>query len=197
MIDYVDFSNVSQDINFINYPHQAGRQVHYVYELPSDYWFMTKVIYDNRYEIKWIDYRKLYQVTNPSEPRMNQNSSFVYSNNLNTYGSLPFYTLYRDWEMLVMNGNSGTNVSVEYQKKHSYLESDGDTTLIPDNFAWAITYLAAADILSLRWEPDKAAQLGMKWYSFALALVKQEGYKTKELQFNSRVGTVSDSMLNI
>lgn len=197
MIDYVDFNNVSRDVNFINYPHQAGRLIHYVYELPSDYWFMTKVTYDNRYELKWIDYRKLYQVTNPSEPRMYQNSNQVYSNIGNNMASLPFYTLYRDWEMLIMNGNGWTNVMVEYQMKHPYLESDSDTTLIPDSYAGAISYLAASDILALRWEPDKAAQLWMKWYAFAQALVKQEWYKTKELQFNSRVGSVSDSWLNI
>lgn len=195
MVNYVTYSNVDTEQNFINFPHKAWSKVHYAYELPSDYGFLTKVTYDSKYEIQGVDYRKLYQSTSLWEPRMNLPTT--YDNNSYRYGMLPFYSLYTDRLMLLVNGDKNKDILVQYQAKHPYLYNDNDTTLIPDNYVGAITYLAASDILSLRWEPDKAIELWQKGYSYALALVKQEGYKNKEMLFNTRVRSVSDSFLNI
>jgi len=183
-------------VTWVAFAHLAWTPVSQLFDLPDDYASSIRVIYNNRVPLRNVDYRNMYLELN------NYKWGYWWHDNLNDYSIAtrirPFYTIIQWKYMLPFQYDIWDRmIHMQYEQKPDKLVDWADETLIPDDYADTIAYIAVAKTLYNRWEEDRALKLWsfgiwevMSMYSF------YSNVNNEDLN-NQRITTWKDSILNI
>ena len=154
-------------VRSIQYPYTAGTAIKIVFQAPSTYNQLTRLIYNNSVAITPRDYRDTWYGQN--DPRWasattNQFASYGFTQNasfVSTTGTPAFYTIF-EWQFLVAFniGGSNTHFLLLYENAPTPMVNGTDTTTIPDDWAMStIPYIAVSELFYNRGEEDRAMNI--------------------------------------
>lgn len=168
-----------------------------LYALPSDYGQMTNSYYDTGnawYQFKMIgfDYREF------KEPTLNSLLYRFFRDDFSISIREFYYTLINWKYFLPFLPQSWNAIRFEYQKRPLQLVNWTDLATIPDEYCLnTVPYLATAEMLYNRWEPDVWLALSDMAFENTSNMYRFYQTQTKELIFWQRIRTSHDWMVNI
>ena len=167
-----------------------------MYLLPSDFAQMTSAYYITgtagvQRRMIGMDYRDFKEsLLNQTTFQVQRSDSF-----LNVWEL--YYTIVNGLYFLPFSPWSEFNIRFEYQKLPTRLINTTDLVTVPDTYALStIPYVAVSEMLFNRWEPDIGIELNNLGYSNTKTMYSFYTGQQKELNYNQRVRTSRDWMLN-
>lgn len=174
----------------------AGSKLLAMYLLPSDFAQMTSSYYITgtagvQRRMIGMDYRDFKEsLLNQTTFQVQRTDSFL------NVGEI-YYTIVNGLYFLPFSPWSGFNIRFEYQKLPTTLIDIADIATIPDTYVLStIPYIAVSEMLFNRGEPDIGIELNNLWYSNVKTMYSFYTGQQKELNYNQRVRTSRDGMLN-
>lgn len=167
-----------------------------MYLLPSDFSQMTSAYYITgtawpQRRMIGMDYRDFKEsLLNQTTFQVQRSDSF-----LNVWEI--YYTIVNGVYFLPFSPWTGFNIRFEYQKLPTTFNLITDLATVPDTYALStIPYIAVAEMLFNRWEPDIGIELNNFGYSNVKTMYSFYTGQQKELNYNQRVRTARDGLLN-
>lgn len=174
----------------------AGSKILAMYLLPSDFSQMTSAYYITgtsgpQRRMIGMDYRDFKEsLLNQTTFQVQRSDSF-----LNVWEL--YYTIVNGIYFLPFSPASGYNIRFEYQKLPTTMIDTLDLATIPDTYVLnTVPYIAVAEFLFNRWEPDIGTELNNFGYWNVKTMYSFYTGQQKELNYNQRVRTSRDGMLN-
>lgn len=142
-------------VTWIEFAHISWAVVRQLFALPTDFAKATRLTYNKRFPVRWIDFRDLQKELD------NQIFSTDRVNTTSDVDSLsPIYTILDDFILVVWINTSGNALQFQYTKAPTSMSADWDTATIPDDWVkHSVPYFAVAEILYSRDEQDRAIEL--------------------------------------
>lgn len=183
-------------VSGLSAPYKAGTGVVFAGQLPSNFWSATRVIYDGLVAVDPIDYRDIFNRQSRQVGIYIPTSSFNFDNDCGRVS----YALAKGKYILVLGVQETGKVCVmQYDALPTAMTNDTSLVTIPDNWALdTIPYLAAAEALAVRGEPDTAMEYNTLGCSSVSAMYAYYAQQNIEKAYNQRVATYWDRIwLNI
>lgn len=183
--------------SWIAFAHITGMQVRQLFTLPADYNYATRLTYDYKADLLPYDYREFIEKYNGRY--YNSLLVWAYKWNNDVLKADFFYAILRDTYILpITTDTSWKSLQLMYQKWVTDLSADTDICQIPDKYCKrVIKYIGASNVVADRWELDVSWLWYTRWIKEVKKMYKVESSKARELQFNNRVRTGADNILNI
>jgi len=167
-----------------------------LYLLPADFGQMTSAYYISavggvQRRMIGMDYRDFKEsLLNQTTFQVQRNDSFL------NVGEV-YYAIVNGVYFLPFVPATGKNIRFEYQKLPTTLINTGDIATIPDTYVLStVPYLAVSEFLFNRGEPDIGTELNNFGYNNVRTMYSFYSGQQKELNYNQRVRTSRDGMLN-
>ena len=173
----------------------AGAKLYALFALPSDFWQMTSAYYipssgGMQSKMIGIDYRDF------KESFLNRITYSIQTNSL--FSGEVYYTIVNGLYFLPFTPQSANNIRFEYQKLPTSFSLVTDIATVPDTYVLnTIPYVAVAEMLFNRWEPDIAIELNNFGYNSVKTMYAFYSSQSVELNYNQRLRTSRDWILNI
>lgn len=167
-----------------------------MYLLPSDFSQMTSAYYITgtagvQRRMIGMDYRDFKEsLLNQTTFQVQRSDSF-----LNVWEI--YYTIVNGLYFLPFSPWSGFNIRFEYQKLPTTFINTTDLATIPDTYVLStVPYIAVSEMLFNRGEPDIGIELNNFGYNNVKTMYSFYTWQQKELNYNQRVRTSRDGLLN-